>query len=355
MTVFFISLAAIVGFYGVVHGVRIIGNRRRRSKFKSGKLVRDGVLRAVPDVLRKLGLVNALRDGDDIVGGFGVIDGVEVEAIELSVAGGNAWAPSALSEGTSPVLRYHVAIALAPLTPRVTIEQRAAIDKGDIVLGDEAFDGRFAMVGDRDVAVSCFDAKARAMLRAAFENGWRFERQRLVRTETDDEYVAGFLESGLAAARAIRVGDERERLKWILATDRVARMRRRAMLQLVTRYPGEVELAHRNADDVVLRLLSAWGDADWLERARAAMEQRDGVVEIAEALAERAEPSAYVLVGELLQGKYDGEDRGALEAAHDRLRVKTVAAAGTLSVADLEGGGLALDARDTVEPDPEQT
>ena len=175
------------------------------------------------------------------------------------------------------------------------------------------------MVGDRDVAVSCFDAKARAMLRAAFENGWRFERQRLVRTETDDEYVAGFLESGLAAARAIRVGDERERLKWILATDRVARMRRRAMLQLVTRYPGEVELAHRNADDVVLRLLSAWGDADWLERARAAIEQRDGVVEIAEALAERAEPSAYVLVGELLQGKYDGEDRGALEAAPSRL------------------------------------
>ncbi len=351
MTGYLIAFACILGLYGFAHGVRALRNRRRRGKFHDGGLVRDGELRDVPHVLSKLGLVNALRDGYDIVGAYGEIDGVAVEAVELTVAGRNAWAPSALVEGTNPELRYLVAISLAPLTPRVTIEQRSAIRHGDIVLGDDAFDSYFALVGDRDVAVTCLDAKSRAMLRAAFESGWRIDGQRLVRSETRDEYVADFLESGLAAARAMQVGDERERLKWILATDRAVRMRRRAMLVLVTRYPGEAELAHRNSEDLVLRLLAAWRDDDWLDLARAALAQRTGIVEIAEALAERTEPAAYALVAELLRETFDDEDRAALEAARDRLRVKTVASAGTLSVADQDVGGLTLEASD-LDPEP---
>lgn len=326
-----------LGVFAVLHLVSTVKNGRRRRRARAG--LAQGETYDVPHVLALAGLTHSLREGHEVVGGRGVIDGVTVEAIEQTQSIGLR---DFVGGSGSSELRYLVRVSLAPLAPEVRLTQRGVSTTSPLELGDEAFDSRFALSGPLSVAVPILDRAARDALRAAIDAGWRVEGDHLERHEGDDTYVVDILPKGLAAAKALQVVDEAARLLAIAAHDPIPRMRRRALLLLVTRHAGRAEAKYRSANDPVLRLFAAWRDPDWVEQARDALGGGVGVIEIAEALAERTEPSAYVLVTEFLTASVVGEERVALEAAHDRLRAKTVAAAGTLAVADHEAGGLAL-------------
>lgn len=329
-------------FVGGAVAITVIGLSLRENLSRAmarRRLGRGDVLPPEPDAvapreLAALGLTSPFTpaSGSSDAAARGMIDGVEVQAIRERIG---------VEDGVR--VHYRLAIPLAIiLPPELTLRHegmRASSD--DLELGDARFDERFVVLAPRNLAVLHLNADARRYVVDAADAGWSVERDRLVRARLPEESLRNYLVPGVAAARSLRVDDAAKRFAAIVAGDPIARMRRRALTCLVVRHAADDATAEalataRQADDPVLALIATPHRPaliDWLTRAATLVRVSDGIIELCEHMAEVDLTEALPMLGDLLTRDISTSERRTVDEARRRLRARSGAIDGGLSLA----------------------